>query len=90
MSVTDHLRIIPQSTEEYEMDDGTWKGFLIGTASVGLLGQEGCCPVIIGPGTDCVLGITSLAILGFIVDTVTEELGSVGRRGGTSLSAWPV
>ena len=90
LSVADQLRIASQATEEFEMDDGTWKAFPVGTAMVSLLGREGSCPVIIGPGTGCVLGMTSLAILGFILDPVTEELELVRRRGRTSLSAWSV
>ena len=89
-SVAEHLGIIPQATEEYEMEDGAWKAFPVGIARVGLRGRVRWCPVIIGPGTDCLLGMTSLAILGFVVDHVTEELAPVCRRGGPSLSAWPV
>ena len=90
LSVADHLRLASQTTEDFEMDDGTWKEFPAGTAKVSLLGRERWCPVIFGTGTDCVLGMTSVAILGFIVDTVTEELVPVRRRGGISLSEWPV
>ena len=90
LSVADHLRIASQATEEYEMDDGTWKRFPLGTAKVSLLGRERWCPVIIGTGIGCVLGMTSLAILGFILDPVTEELEPVSRRGGASLSDWSI
>ena len=88
--VADRLKIPHQGTEEYETETGKWREYPLGAARVILRGREGLCPVTVSSDGRCGLGMTTLAVLGLIIDPVTGELEPTRGPGKDSLSEWPV
>ncbi len=79
-SVSEQLRVRPQGREEFELADGTTVEYPVGTARVIVQRRDRWCPVIFGPDAECLLGATTLEILGFAVDPIEERLVAVKRR----------
>ena len=79
-SVSEQLHMQSQHEEEFELADGTLVKYPVGTARVIVQGRDRWCPVIFGPEADCLLGATTLEILGFVVDPMEKRLLPVTRR----------
>ena len=79
-SLSEQLHMRHQGYEEFELADGTLVSYPVGTARVIVLDRDRWCPVIFGPDAECLLGATTLEILGFVVDPIAERLLPVTRR----------
>ena len=79
-SLSEQLHMRHQGYEEFGLADGTLVSYPVGTARVIVLDRDRWCPVIFGPDAECLLGATTLEILGFVVDPIAERLLPVTRR----------
>ena len=79
-SVSEQLHMRSQYEEEFELADGTMVKYPVGTARIIVQGRDRWCPVIFGPESDCLLGATTLEILGFVVDPIQKQLLTPPRR----------
>ena len=79
-SLSEQLHMQYQSHEEFELADGTMVKYPVGTARIIVQHRDRWCPVIFGPDAECLLGATTLEILGFAVDPIEERLVAAKRR----------
>ena len=77
-NIASKIGLTPRYEREFEQGDGRTIKRKIAVAEVGVEGEKGTIPIAIGEeGERCVLGYTSLEILGFKVNPVTCKLEKV-------------